>query len=242
MNPPDTELPSGVAPTWAPGEQDRLLTVYYAELRRIVDLLRLQTAAWGMASITRATLRAHCRNREALAITEAAMRRFPQRPRLNSEWVADTWSIGTTQANLNQMPAALTTLNKAFEPLRQLEAFDLDDNLIRRQRRAVENARAEVLSSLGRHAEAVKALETAIENSKRLAEGNPEDAFLARDYAITFMPLGVAYANAGRQREACSVWHQGRELLDCLRQRDRLNASDIKEHLGNLVSRLTNCP
>jgi eukaryotic-like serine/threonine-protein kinase len=180
--------------------------------------------------------------REALAITEAAMRRLPQRPRLISEWVADTWSIGTTQANMNQMPAALATLNKAFEPLRQLEAFDLDDNLIRRQRRVVENARAEVLSSLGRHAEAVKALETAIENSQRLAEVSPEDAFLARDYAITFMPLGVAYANAGRQREACSVWRQGRELLDSLRQKERLNASDIKEHLGNLEHRLTKCP
>jgi RNA polymerase sigma factor (TIGR02999 family) len=39
MKAPDSQLPTGVAPTWAPGEQDRLLTVYYAELRRIAGLI-----------------------------------------------------------------------------------------------------------------------------------------------------------------------------------------------------------
>jgi tetratricopeptide (TPR) repeat protein len=178
---------------------------------------------------------------EADRLLREAAERLPNRPAILSARVTAGWSVATTLVNIERASEAPAVFEETLAVLGRLAAFERHDQALDRQRLLLEAARAEALSILGRHAEAIAGLEASLDHRQARFEASPRDTSRARDLAFGRLTLGDAYwRNADRGR-ACGEWNASAASLRKLLGADALNAWDVDDTLGQLEVRSEVC-
>lgn len=167
--------------------------------------------------------------------------RLPDRPSIYSARVTAGWSIATTLVNIERASEAPPVFEETLEVLGRLAEFEKHDQALDRQRLLLESARAEALSILGRHAEAVAGLQASMVHRRARFDAAPEDASRARDLAFGRLTLGDAYWRGADHRRGCSEWSESFAGLQKLHRDGELNAWDVEDTLAQLQTRADVC-
>jgi serine/threonine-protein kinase len=181
------------------------------------------------------------RYREADALLEDADRRMPNRPEILSLRTVSGWGVASTLTDAGRTREALPQFDATLAVLGQLERFEKADVALARQREVLEAARADALSLLGRHDEAIATHEAVLQSRLERSRAAPGNVGASRDVAYQRLALGKAYENARQHARACETWRAGAEGFAALERAGTLSTSDRGDHMAKLRTLLATC-
>lgn len=173
--------------------------------------------------------------REAVAVLEDAVRRYPARIRALRRLGHARWALASALADSGNVAEGLRQIEQSSAELRRVVAFDPADDDARRHLHISENARGGILVQAGKVDEGLALLAATAAERKALWQAHPGEARRMRDYAVEVKPLADLQAKAGRLREACANYAEARRVFELMDKAGRLTAQDRADQLGNIL-------
>ena len=173
--------------------------------------------------------------RQAVAVLEDAVRRYPARIHALRRLGHARWALASALADSGNVAEGLRQIEQSCAELRRVVAFDPADDDARRHLHISENARGGILVQAGKVDEGLALLAATSAERKALWQAHPGEARRMRDYAVEVKPLADLQAQAGRRREACASYAEARRVFEAMDRFGRLTAQDRSDQLGNIL-------
>lgn len=174
----------------------------------------------------------------AVAINRSLVKDYPDDPALARKLALSLWYRAVVQRANNQLTKAADSIGEAVSLARALRQRSNGDATSLQLVAFTGEVRAQVLSDLGRHAEALAISEEVIAAHRRMVALAGNTAGARRSMAMALVTVGGnLYAGGARQR-ACGAW---REALDLLASNRSLGEEDRKTAMPRLRRGLGEC-
>lgn len=175
--------------------------------------------------------------RNALALLERARALFPGDQIVARRLARARWALGTTLVDNGDPKEALAQIEASSVGVRQVLAFDPDDQDAKRMLRISENARGQALAAVGRVEEGLFLFKANTAERKTLWQARPADALRLRDYMVAVKGLGDMQTQFGHAADGCATYRDARRIIAQIGATGRLTGMDTASVLTDLSER-----
>lgn len=175
--------------------------------------------------------------RRAMALSEAAHKRWPGDNYLLSRLARARWSLGSTLTTEQRFREASVVLAQGAAEAQRVLAFDPDDQEAVRGLRIVNNAYAQALAYAGDADASLAILRLQVARDRAGWSAHPRDPSRLRDYAMSVTMFGEALGAVGRKAESCATDGEAADLFRRLKAIGSLTNLDIGSNIVELERR-----
>ena len=172
---------------------------------------------------------------DAVGLLEAAHQRFPESRIIMQRLARQRWALASTILSLDRNAEALTLLTATAKDLRQMVAFDTDDEEAARLLQMVELDRAEALADVGRVDEGLVLLRANIDSRKAWLARAPTELRRFRDLVVAVKLLGDVQVRHNRVRAGCLEYLEFHKLVSQMSARGNLAEMDMAYTLKGIA-------
>ena len=159
---------------------------------------------------------------DAVRLLESAHQRFPTSRIVLQRLARERWALASTLLSLKRQTEALALLTATSADLRQMVAFDSDDQESARLLRMVDLDRAQALADLGRVDEALALLRINIDSRRAWLARDPAELRRLRDLVLAVKMLGDVQVNHIRVPSGCQAYVEFHKLVAQMAARGNL--------------------
>ena len=172
---------------------------------------------------------------DAVGLLEAAHQRFPESRIIMQRLARQRWALASTILSLDRNAEALTLLTATAKDLRQMVAFDTDDEEAARLLQMVELDRAEALADVGRVDEGLVLLRANIDSRQAWFARAPTELRRFRDLVVAVKLLGDVQVRHNRVRAGCLEYLEFHKLVSQMAARGNLAEMDMAYTLKGIA-------
>jgi serine/threonine-protein kinase len=173
--------------------------------------------------------------RQAVAVLEEAVRRYPDRIHALRRLGHARWALATALADSGSVAEGLQEIARSSDELQRVVAFDPADDDARRHLHISENARGGILVQAGKVDAGLALLAATAAERKAIWLARPGEARRMRDYGVELKTLADLQAQTGRTAKACATYAEARQVFEAMDKAGRLTAQDRSDQLGAIV-------